>query len=91
MSFNLEFQPLDSPLTDQDIFWDAGNDSSFFEFEQLEVTQRRLTGKIRLLKSFMPQKIIWLRVPAKSRLRAVNRMKLNEFPDRTLELTSVRL
>ena len=93
MVFNKNFASnVTPPLLSSDILvsYQSSNDSLIFEPEEFVLAGvSRITLRIKVRNSFAVSKSISIIVPSQSRLRADNRMRLNEFDNQTLTLTSI--
>ena len=92
LHFNYAFRELEV-LSGSDLLVEYLNfqDLDYFREREIFVEGRTLIVRLQIRKSFVVPKLIGLRVPPQSRLRAVNRMRVNEFDDSTLNLTLLKL
>ena len=61
-------------------------DSNFLNLSEIAISDDKLLLRLKVLKSFLNTRIVTLVVPATSRLRATNRMNLNEYRNQSLVL-----
>ena len=95
ITFNKNFaRNITFPLLSSDIYWKFGSpeDESFLEPQPFNIQAPNiLSSSIRPKKPFAVPRTLLIIVPSESRLRAENRMRLNEFDNQTLTLTEVSI